>query len=147
MNSKITYSVTAATIGDLVSLHQMEQACFQPDAWPLIDLIAVLSFPGITRLKAVADRKMVGFISGDAKKNENTGWITSICVHKDFQRSGIGRGLLEACEKEMNMELTRLCVRKSNQNAIHFYQLLGFNQVDIWPAYYSDKEDGLIFER
>ena len=30
---------------------------------------------------------------------------------------------------------------------VRLYKSLGYKQVNVWPAYYFDKEDGLVFER
>ena len=136
-----------AKLRDLGALNKMEQVCFGKDAWPLLDLIAVLSLPGVVRLKAVDEKQIVGFVSGDPKPGQNLGWITSICVLPDYQGQGIGRKMMEACEKGMGVSRIRLCVRRSNQNAIYLYTRLGYREADVWPAYYFDKEDGLILEK
>lgn len=44
--------ITEASIRDLMDLRRLEQACFDLDAWPLLDLAGVLSLPGIIRLRA-----------------------------------------------------------------------------------------------
>jgi ribosomal protein S18 acetylase RimI-like enzyme len=136
-----------AKLRDLGALHKIEQVCFGKDAWPLLDLIAILSLPGVVRLKAVDEKQMVGFVSGDPKPAQNLGWITSICVLPDYQGQGIGSSMMEECEKKMGLPRIRLCVRRSNHNAIHLYTHLGYREVDVWPAYYFDREDGLILEK
>ena len=55
--------IAAATILDLKALRKLEKESFDRDAWPLVDLIAVLTFPEVIRLKAVDDGGMVGFIA------------------------------------------------------------------------------------
>src|ERR1043165_2483756 len=57
--------IQAANLRDLGSLRRLEQVCFEKDAWPLLDLIAVLSWPEVIKLKAVENGEMIGFVAGD----------------------------------------------------------------------------------
>ena len=57
--------IIKATILDLSALRKLELECFGKDAWPLFDLIAVLTFAEVIRIKAIEDGQMVGFIAGD----------------------------------------------------------------------------------
>jgi ribosomal protein S18 acetylase RimI-like enzyme len=141
------FEIQTATWRDLKELHQLEAACFEKDAWPLFDLMAVLTFPSVVRLKAVINGKMVGFISGDIHKRSQVGWITTVGVLPDYRKRGIGTALLDACEKAMEQPRVRLCVRRSNLSAQNLYLHLGYRQVDIWKRYYSDSEDALVFEK
>ena len=58
---------------------------FEKDAWPLFDLIAVLTFPEVIRLKAVEDGQMVGFVAGDPRPPDGSGWIATIAVDPRYQ--------------------------------------------------------------
>lgn len=133
-----------AGLRDLNALRLVEQICFGPDAWPLIDLIGVLSFPGIVRIKALIGERMVGFIAGEAKPWEGAGWITTIGVLPEFRRLGIASRLILDCEMGMGLPSVKLCVRQSNKSAIALYKHLGYRDLQVWPAYYSDKEDALV---
>ncbi len=143
----IDFKIVQAGIRDLSALRDMERTCFGRDAWPLIELIGVLSLPGLVRLKAVVADSMVGFVGGDAQRDEGVGWITTLCVLPDFRRKGIAVALLDACETLMNVPIVRLTVRRSNLPAILLYRNLGYHQVDVWVNYYEDGEDGLIYEK
>lgn len=147
MDQPFRYMILQATLKDLSSLRELERECFGADAWPLLDLISSLTMPGLVRLKADIDGKMVGFVGGDAHRNEGIGWITTICVLNAYRRLGIGSALLESCEKQMGQNIVHLTVRISNINAIHLYEHRGYHQVDIWRSYYNDGEDGLILEK
>ena len=59
--------ILPAGILDLNSLRKLEHACFDKDAWSLFDLIAVLSWPDVVRLKAMDNGNMIGFVAGDMK--------------------------------------------------------------------------------
>lgn len=136
-----------SNLRDLGPLRQVEKACFPKDAWPLLDLIAVLTFPEVVRLKAVEDGQMVGFIAGDPRSTGDMAWIATIGVLPTYQRRGIGRALLRACESKLTQPRIRLCVRISNEGAIAMYKQEGYSSADIWQEYYNDKENALIMEK
>ena len=138
--------IVPANWRDLGALRQLEKVCFPQDAWPLLDLIAVLSLPNVIRLKATINDGMVGFIAGD-KKSSHLGWIATIGVLPEFQRQGIASQLLDVCEAQLEVERIKLTVRQGNGGAIQLYEGRGYRQVGIWPAYYQDQTDALVFEK
>ena len=139
--------ITSASILDLNALRHLEQICFPKDAWPLFDLIAVLTFGGVTRLKAVENGQMVGFIAGDPRPREKLAWIATIGVLPAYRGRGIARALLESCEIQLKQPRIRLSVRLSNYEAIRMYQNAGYSSVDQWKNYYDDGENALIMEK
>ncbi|HEY5158250.1 MAG TPA: GNAT family N-acetyltransferase [Anaerolineales bacterium] len=139
--------ILPASLRDLGGLRRVEQACFPKDTWPLLDLIAVLTWPDVIRLKAIEDGLMVGFLAGDPRPSEHMAWISTIGVLPEYQRRGIGRALLRECEKRLTQPRLRLCVRISNEPAIHLYQQEGYLSVDTWREYYNDKESALVMEK
>jgi ribosomal-protein-alanine N-acetyltransferase len=139
--------IQPASLRDLASLRRLEHACFEKDAWPLLDLIAVLSWPDVIKLKAVDKGEMIGFVAGDPRPSENATWIATIGVDPRYQRRGIGRALLHACEEKTKFPRMKLTVRMSNQGAISLYEKEGYRSVDIWKKYYNDGEDGLVMEK
>ena len=139
--------ILPASLRDLGSLRRVEQACFPKDAWPLLDLIAVLTWPDVVRLKAIEQGLMVGFLAGDPRSTEHMAWISTLGVLPEYQRRGIGRALLRECEKRLSQPHLRLCVRISNEPAIQLYHQEGYLSVDTWREYYSDKESALVMEK
>ena len=139
--------IEPATWRDLNALRHLEKVCFPLDAWPLWDLVGVLTLPNVVRLKAVVAGEMVGFIAGDIRTSERLAWIATIGVLPEYRGRGIGGVLLQACEGRLKMPRVRLNVRVSNLSAIHLYQRMGYRQVSIWPRYYQDGEDALILEK
>ena len=143
----MAYEIHTATIFDLGGLQKLERACFQLDAWPLFDLVAVLTFPDVVRLKAVSEGHLVGFIAGDPRPAEKSGWIATLGVLPDYRNQGIGKGLLETCEKQLKFDRIRLCVRPTNLAALKLYEMSGYQTIDKWKDYYNDKGDALVMEK
>ncbi len=139
--------ITNASILDLNALRKLEKESFEKDAWPLIDLIAVLTFPNVIRIKATENNQMIGFIAGDPRPNDGVGWVATIAVDSRFRLRGIGRALLRACERELNLPHIKLTVRASNQAAISLYEKEGYQTIDIWERYYNDGESALVMEK
>jgi ribosomal protein S18 acetylase RimI-like enzyme len=145
--SEAGVSIEQASLHDLGALRRLEQICFPKDAWPLLDLISVLSFRGVIRLKAVSDKQMVGFVAGDVKRMEGVAWIATIGVLPEYRGRGIGAALLQACEDQVPVSRIRLCVRPSNDGAIRLYERFGYTKVGEWTKYYEDGESALVMEK
>lgn len=139
--------ITKASILDLNALRKLEQESFGKDAWPLFDLIAVLTFSDVIRLKAVEDGQMVGFVAGDPRPRDGWGWIATIGVDPRYRRRGIGRALLHICENKLGVPKARLTVRPSNRSAISMYEKEGYVSIDLWQGYYNDGEDAMLMEK
>jgi len=139
--------VEPATWRDLNALRNLERICFPLDVWPLWDLVGVLTFPGVLRLKATWEGGMVGFLAADIRRKENTAWISTLGVLPAFRRQGLATSLLRACEEQLQAPRIRLSVRTSNQPALRLYSQLGYKQHGIWSRYYSDGEDALVLEK
>ena len=139
--------IQAANLRDLGALRRLESVCFEKDAWSLFDLVAVLTWSEVIRLKAVIDHEMIGFVAGDQRTSQNAGWIATIAVDPRYQGQGIGTTLLRACEAQLKYPTVKLTVRISNSRAISLYEKEGYRTVDIWNRYYNDGEDGLVMEK
>lgn len=140
-------AIEPASLHDLGGLRHLEQICFPKDAWPLLDLVSVLTFRGVIRLKAVSDKQMIGFIAGDVKRMEGVAWIATVGVLPEFRCKGIGAALLQACEAQIPVSRIRLCVRPSNEVAIRLYERFGYTRVGEWTKYYQDGESALVMEK
>jgi len=143
---KRSYQILPASWRDLGALRQLEKICFPKDAWPLLDLIGVLSLPNVVRLKAMRDNQMIGFVAGDQKSGD-LAWIATIGVLPEYRRQGIAAALLQKCESRLDVARIRLSVRLGNTGAIHLYESFGYKRIDIWPRYYQDGTDALVFEK
>jgi ribosomal protein S18 acetylase RimI-like enzyme len=139
--------ITNASVLDLNALNKLEHACFDKDAWPFLDLIAVLTFPDIVRLKVVEDGQMIGFVAGDMHSSSGLSWIATIGIAPEYRRRGLGRELLRACEARLKTPRIRLSVRASNDGAIRLYEQEGYQRVEVWQAYYNDGEAAIVMEK
>jgi ribosomal protein S18 acetylase RimI-like enzyme len=139
--------IQPATLRDLPSVIRLEKACFPRDAWPLLDLVAVLVWPKVVRMKAVEDGKLVGFIASESRPSEKLAWIATLGVLPEYQRRGIGLQLLLECERRLTQPSIRLCVRVNNEVAINLYIKEGYRAVDTWREYYNDKGSALLMEK
>jgi len=129
---------------DLRAVLALEEACFGDDAWPWIDVLASLSLPDAVRIKAQIDVQVVGFVFGERRDRRRVGWVSSLAVAPAFRRQGIARELLRRCELELAAHMLRLALRRTNAGALALYLSEGYRQIEVWPAYYRDGEDGLI---
>jgi ribosomal protein S18 acetylase RimI-like enzyme len=143
----LAYQIQTASWRDLGALRTLERECFPIDAWPFLDLMAVLTFPNVVRLKAVWEDQMLGFIAGDRRSTENMAWIATIGVRPAYQRRGIASELLATCETKLDVARVRLSVRVGNLPAIRLYERHGYHRVGLWPEYYQDKSDAIVFEK
>jgi len=140
-------TIETATWRDIKDLHQLEKICFQLDAWPLLDILGVLTIPQIIRYKAAEQEKLVGFIAVDLRRSQQTAWIATLAVLPNYRNSGIGSTLIQIIEEEVNLPKINLSVRQSNQPAIQLYQKHGYQQIDIWKKYYKGGDNALVFEK
>jgi ribosomal-protein-alanine N-acetyltransferase len=146
-NDRLRIEIRTATFLDLSALSKLERSCFGKDAWPLLDLIAVLTLADVVRLKAVEAGEMIGFAAGDPRPGEGFSWIATVGVVPEYRRRGIGRDLLRACERELRTPRLRLSVRASNEAAVGLYEGEGYKQVDVWQNYYKDREPAIVMEK
>ncbi len=138
---------TAAGWRDLRALMALERLWFGRQGWSWLDLLTALALPGAVREKAELGGQLIGFVIGDRRGRGELGWVASICVHPHYRRRGIGRRLLEDCERMIGTRRMRLTLRVSNAGAMELYRTMGYRKVDVWRGYYQDGEDGLVMEK
>jgi len=116
------------------------------------DIVALWQACGLLRSwndpNADIDRKVahdpVGFIVGEvadrivasamAGYDGHRGCINYLAVNPDFQRTGMGRSIMEAAEEfllGLGCPKINVQIRGSNQSAVAFYQRIGFSTDDV----------------
>jgi len=139
-----TVDYLRASWRDLRPVLGLEVACFGPDAWPWIDVLAALSLPDAVRIKAEAGGELIGLVLGERRDRRRVGWVSSLAVAPAFRRQGIARELLRRCEAGLRTPQLRLALRQTNDAALALYLNEGYRKIEVWPAYYRDGEDGLV---
>jgi ribosomal-protein-alanine acetyltransferase len=140
----LIFSISPARLRDLNALKKLEKEVFKEDAWPVIDIIAAILLPGGYQLKAETENTLVGFIAMEENLFETTCWVSTIGVAPEFRNQGVGRSLMTAIETRVHRPTIQLCVRKSNQGAIHLYEQLGYRKKETRSKYYADGEDAYV---
>ncbi len=140
------FSILPARVSDVFAVHALERACFGRDAWGLVDIFFALLGPAV-HLKAVSGGRLVGFIAGDPHPSQGFAWISTVGVHPDFQRRGLGAALLTAAEAQLTTPRLKLTVRQSNLGAIALYEKFGYAPTAVWEHYYVGGEAGIVMEK
>lgn len=142
-----TFRIVPSTLRDIRAVRALEKVCFGRDAWGYSELLFVYAAIGAVRLKAVEGGRLIGFVCGDPRPADGFAWISTIGVHPDYRRRGIGANLLAECEARLEEPRLRLTVRAGNAPAITLYEQFGYEEVDRWPGYYADGETGIVMEK
>ena len=89
-----------------------------------------------------------------SRHSDNNYHILNLCIAKPLQAKGLGRTLLQSFIHSLNndpqTEYVILEVRPSNGIALHLYQTMGFEQVEIKKEYYKDTnsvEDAILLRK
>ncbi len=131
------------TMDDVSAVHRLEQKIF-PDAWSLNSFTKEvenerISYPCVM----ISNGRLIGYAIAWFYANELH--ITNFAIDSDFQRQSLGTRLMQhLLEKYNGYEAAYLEVRRSNFPAINLYKKLGFEELFVRQAYYSDGEDALI---
>ena len=140
-------NISPASLWDLSAIRAIKRVTFPKDAWPLLEMVGVLTFASVERWKAEHGERLVGFVAADIRKSQDLAWIATISVDPDYQRQGVGNRLMDKVEALVGVKHMRLSARAGNRAAIQLYQGRGYEQIDVWPEYYSGKENAVVMEK
>jgi ribosomal protein S18 acetylase RimI-like enzyme len=140
-------AITSASLLDVSGVMRLERICFGEDAWPLLDVIGMLSWPGEVRLKAVVGRRIVGFVAGEADETTGVSQIATIGVDPEYRRRGIGEALLALCEQSLPGHKLQLTVLTDNMAAIRLYEKFGYHAYARLEHYYRNGKAGTAMEK
>jgi ribosomal protein S18 acetylase RimI-like enzyme len=139
--------IAPASLRDLRPVLRLERVCFGVDAWPLLDVMSALVWPGGVRLKALDGGRLIGLAIAEPAWSDGISMIASIGVDPEYRRRGVGSALLSRCEELLQGNLIRLTVRADNPPAIRMYEKFGYAFFSRVLNYYRDGQSGLVMEK
>jgi len=143
--------IETATIKLLDKLCEIEEQCFDQEAFTKRQISYLLTDYNTIALVAKTDNDIPGFIISqlDVEENNEFGHIITINVAPKHRRQGTATKLLNEMEKllkQKGINQCRLEVREDNKQAIKLYQKLGYQTVSILENYYG-KKHGLYLKK
>jgi ribosomal-protein-alanine N-acetyltransferase len=139
------YRIRAASPADATTLSILERRCFS-DPWSAEGFREVLATPVCFGLVAAMGKDLQGYFLARLVAGE--GEVLNLAVDPDHRRRGVGRTLLEAGLRELQLRGGRevfLEVRESNAGARAMYLARGFRVVGARQRYYRQPvEDALV---
>jgi [ribosomal protein S18]-alanine N-acetyltransferase len=136
--------IETATLKLLDQLFQIEEECFDQEAFTKRQIAYLLADYNSIALVAKINSAIAGFIITQVEVEENTefGHIITINVASNCRRKGIATKLLheiEALLKRKGISECRLEVREDNHSAIKLYQTFGYQTMGRLENYYGKK--------
>ena len=143
--------IETATIKLLDKLYQIEEQCFDQEAFTKRQIAYLLTDYNTIALVAKANGDIVGFIIVQVEIENDTlfGHIITVNVAPSYRRKGIARKLLEEIEdifKQKGIGECHLEVREDNNAALKLYQSLGYQKIGKLERYYG-KTHGLYLKK
>ena len=148
MTNQTEYSIRPATLHDLAGLCQLEAATFSYDQIGRRSFRHLLRSPStqvyVCDSVADTDQQILAYAIVLTRKNSTFWRLYSMATCASARGLGIGRKMLShiiAQARERKVTGIRLEVKCDNQAGLHLYRDLGFEVIDLIPAYYSDGTD------
>ena len=140
--------VRRARMGDIPSIVAIERESFI-EPWDAETFHMTLDWYPMLFYVAVEEEIVVGFLSGafEDTPEGRYGHICNLAVAHPHRRKGVGELLVRSVERQFRRETAIsiiLEVRFSNVDAQRFYTNLGYQQVFVMQAYYSNGEDAIV---
>jgi len=146
-------SLRKATIEDVTDMDRINRLVL-PENYPLNLWTAVISAQKGSNFVIERDNEIVAYIIGVVdldKQDRIKGHVYSIGVLPDNTRKGYGKMLLDAFEHDLKDRFgvtnVTLHVRKTNKDAIAFYQRCGYQCEKKVKEYYGRGNDGYLFKK
>ncbi len=136
--------IETATIKLLDDLYELEEKCFDQEAFSKRQIAYLLTDYNTIALVAKVDCSIAGFIIAQVEVEENTefGHIITVNVAPKMRRQKIATTLLKEIEtilKHKGITECRLEVREDNHDAIKLYRTLNYQTVGKLEKYYGAK--------
>ena len=92
----------------------------------------------------IKDDKIVGNVSYETK-NEETAYISGLCIDSKFRGQGIGKKAIKLISEELkDFKRIELATHPNNENAVKLYKSFGFEIKSQIENYFGDGEPRII---
>ncbi len=136
--------IETATIKLLDQLFQIEEQCFDQEAFTKRQIAYLLTDYNTIALVAKANNEIAGFIIAQVEVEETLqyGHIITVNVAPNYRRKHIATTLLHEIERLLKQKSITEChleVREDNHPALKLYQSLGYQTIGKLERYYGKK--------
>ncbi len=143
--------IETANIRLLDKLYQIEEQCFEEEAFSKRQIAYLLTDYNTISLIAKTNSDIAGFIIAQIEIENETvyGHIITVNVPPSYRRKGVATRLLQEIEamlKQKSIPEIRLEVREDNNTAIKLYQKLNYQKIGKLERYYGNKH-GLYLKK
>ena len=142
--------IETATIQLLDKLYQIEEQCFEEEAFTKRQISYLLTDYNTIALTAKSNNDIAGFIIAQIEMEEKEyGHIITLNVASDFRRKGVATRLIHEIEgllKQRGINECHLEVREDNHAALKLYQKRGYQTIGKLERYYG-KKHGLYLKK
>jgi len=143
--------IETASIKLLDKLCEIEEQCFDQEAFTKRQIAYLLTDYNTIALVAKANNDIAGFIITQIEIENNTlfGHIITINVASTYRRKGIASKMLQEIEIILKQKSIREChleVREDNSAALKLYQNCGYQKIRRLERYYG-KANGLYLKK
>ncbi len=143
--------IESASIRLLDKLYEIEEQCFDQEAFTKRQIGYLLTDYNTIALVAKANSDIAGFIIVQVEVEDDRvfGHIITINVPPTFRRKGIGSKMIKEIEsllKQKGITECQLEVREDNSAALKLYQSVGYQKIGKLENYYG-KKHGLYLKK
>jgi ribosomal-protein-alanine N-acetyltransferase len=144
-------TVRLATLADAAEIADLSRALIETGlgwSWTRARVARNITSPATTTIAACDAERLIAFAI--MYFGDEHGHLNLLAVRPAYQRSGVGRHLvewLEASALAAGICAIRLELRASNRAGRRFYERLGFTEVGRVPEYYSGVETAVRMAR
>ncbi|PYF83181.1 ribosomal protein S18 acetylase RimI-like enzyme [Marinomonas alcarazii] len=149
--SSVTIDIRLASIDDLKALLVLEGKAFTGDRLSRRSFRHAITSSGSALFVAKQEEgELLGYALLHLRQGTHLARLYSLAVSPEARGLGIGKLLIEACEKKALKKgkmLLRLEVSDVNHNAIALYQKMGYKEFGHYDAYYEDQTDAIRMQK
>ncbi|WP_219703948.1 GNAT family N-acetyltransferase/peptidase C39 family protein [Marinomonas lutimaris] len=143
--------IRLASIDDLKALLVLEGKAFTGDRLSRRSFRHAITSSGSALFVAMKeDGELLGYALLHLRQGTHLARLYSLAVSPEARGLGIGKLLIQACEKKALKKgkmLLRLEVSDVNHNAIALYQKMGYKEFGHYDAYYEDQTDAIRMQK